>query len=99
MGINGPPQAQLHYLGHGFIILVRFDHFLESLGIAPNMLTHRLNCLIKAGLLERGRYSERPPRDEYLLTEPPATSGRYCGHIRSDEGRIPAEDALSVVRG
>jgi DNA-binding HxlR family transcriptional regulator len=48
--------------------LVRFDHFQESPGIAPIMLTHRLNCL-KAGLLERGHYSERPLRDEYLLTE------------------------------
>jgi hypothetical protein len=33
------------------------------------MLTRRLNALVEAGLLERRRYSERPPRDEYLLTE------------------------------
>src|SRR6476659_11380208 len=47
----------------------RFDEFQKSLGIAPNMLTRRLNALVEAGLLERRRYSERPPRDEYLLTE------------------------------
>jgi DNA-binding HxlR family transcriptional regulator len=49
--------------------LTRFDQFQESLGIAPNILTRRLNSLVEAGLLERRRYSERPPRDEYLLTE------------------------------
>jgi DNA-binding HxlR family transcriptional regulator len=46
----------------------RFDEFQQSLGIAPNMLTRRLNALVDAGLLERRRYSERPPRDEYLPT-------------------------------
>jgi DNA-binding HxlR family transcriptional regulator len=46
----------------------RFEEFRESLGIAPNMLTRRLNALVEAGLLERRRYSDRPPRDEYILT-------------------------------
>jgi DNA-binding HxlR family transcriptional regulator len=46
----------------------RFDGFQKSLGIAPNILTRRLAALVEAGLLERRRYSERPPRDEYLLT-------------------------------
>src|SRR3954462_15211135 len=49
--------------------MTRFDEFENSLGIAPNMLTRRLNALVEAGLLERRRYSERPPRDEYVLTE------------------------------
>jgi DNA-binding HxlR family transcriptional regulator len=49
--------------------LTRFDEFQKSLGIAPNMLTRRLNALVEAGLLERRRYSERPPRDDYVLTE------------------------------
>ena len=49
--------------------LTRFDEFQKSLGIAPNMLTRRLNALIDSGLLERRRYNERPPRDEYVLTE------------------------------
>ena len=48
--------------------LTRFDEFSESLGIAPNMLTRRLTALVEAGLLERQRYNERPPRDEYVLT-------------------------------
>ena len=49
--------------------LTRFDQFQESLGIAPNILTRRLNKLVEAGLLERRRYSDRPPRYEYVLTE------------------------------
>jgi DNA-binding HxlR family transcriptional regulator len=48
--------------------LTRFDEFAESLGIAPNILTRRLKALVEAGLLERRRYCERPPRDEYVLT-------------------------------
>jgi DNA-binding HxlR family transcriptional regulator len=48
--------------------LTRFDQFQESLGIAPNILTRRLNSLVEEGLLARRRYSERPPRDEYVLT-------------------------------
>ncbi len=47
----------------------RFDGFLKSLGIAPNMLTRRLNELVEAGLLERRQYCARPPRYEYVLTE------------------------------
>src|SRR3982751_5921060 len=47
----------------------RFDQFQKNLGIAPNILTRRLAALTEAGLLERRRYSERPPRDEYVLTQ------------------------------
>lgn len=46
----------------------RFDQFRTGLGIAPNILTRRLRALTEAGLLEKIRYSERPPRDEYRLT-------------------------------
>jgi DNA-binding HxlR family transcriptional regulator len=49
--------------------MTRFDEFQRSLGIAPNMLSRRLSALVEAGLLERRRYSERPPRDEYLPTQ------------------------------
>jgi len=48
--------------------MMRFDEFQKSLGIAPNMLTRRLSALVEAGLLERRRYSEHPPRDEYVPT-------------------------------
>lgn len=49
--------------------LTRFDQFQESLGIAPNMLTRRLTDLVEAGVLERRRYCEHPPRYEYIPTE------------------------------
>ena len=48
--------------------LTRFDQFRKSLGVAPNILTDRLAKLVQVGILERRRYSERPPRDEYVLT-------------------------------
>jgi len=48
--------------------MTRFDEFQKSLGIAPNMLARRLDALVEAGLLERRRYCEHPPRDEYLVT-------------------------------
>jgi DNA-binding HxlR family transcriptional regulator len=46
----------------------RFEEFQESLGIARNVLTDRLNRLVEEGILERVRYSERPERYEYRLT-------------------------------
>src|SRR5208337_1996801 len=49
--------------------VTRFDDFRRSLGVAPNMLTRRLGALVEAGMLERRRYCEHPPRDEYVLTE------------------------------
>jgi DNA-binding HxlR family transcriptional regulator len=51
-----------------FLGVCRFDKFQESLGIARNVLTDRLNRLVEEGILERVRYSQRPPRYEYVLT-------------------------------
>ena len=48
--------------------LTRFDEFRKSLDIAPTILTRRLATLTEEGLLEKRRYSERPPREEYVLT-------------------------------
>jgi DNA-binding HxlR family transcriptional regulator len=56
-------------LRDAFYGLTRFDEFQKSLDIAPSMLTRRLNTLVESGLLERRRYSEKPPRDEYVLTQ------------------------------
>src|SRR5437870_5214703 len=47
----------------------RFDQLQESLGIARNVLTDRLNRLVDEGVLERVLYSERPERYEYQLTK------------------------------
>src|SRR5262249_60439445 len=48
--------------------LRRFDQLRESLGIASNVLTDRLNRLVDEGVLERVLYSERPELHEYQLT-------------------------------
>lgn len=48
--------------------LRRFGQFEAELGLASNVLGDRLQRLVEAGLMERARYCERPPRDEYLLT-------------------------------
>jgi DNA-binding HxlR family transcriptional regulator len=72
-----PIARSLERVGEWWSILIlrdalhglrRFDEFQQSLGIAPNMLTRRLNALVDAGLLERRRYNERPPRYEYVPT-------------------------------
>jgi DNA-binding HxlR family transcriptional regulator len=72
-----PIARSLERVGEWWSILIlrdafrgcsRFDDFQKSLNIAPNMLTRRLNALVDARLLERRRYSVRPPRDEYVLT-------------------------------
>jgi DNA-binding HxlR family transcriptional regulator len=52
-----------------FLGLHRFDEIQESLGIARNVLTERLSRLVDEGILERVRYSERPERFEYRLTD------------------------------
>ena len=50
----------------------RFEDFQRSLGLARNILAARLDRLVEAGIMERQRYEEHPPRDEYVLT----TKGR-----------------------
>jgi DNA-binding HxlR family transcriptional regulator len=52
-----------------FFGLRRFEEFQASLGIARNVLTDRLNRLVDEGIFDRVRYSERPERFEYLLTD------------------------------
>ncbi len=72
-----PIARSLERVGEWWSILIlrdafrgstRFEQFQKSLDIAPNMLTRRLNALVESGLLERRRYSDHPPRDEYVLT-------------------------------
>ncbi|HZV17925.1 MAG TPA: helix-turn-helix domain-containing protein [Sphingobium sp.] len=47
----------------------RYEQLRTNLGIAPNILAQRLAALTQAGLLEKRRYSQRPPRDSYQLTD------------------------------
>ena len=49
--------------------LTRFQDIVASTGAPRDVLTARLRKLEQAGVIERRRYSEHPPRYEYLLTE------------------------------
>lgn len=56
-------------LSAAFLGLRRFDEMQSALEIATNILTHRLNGLVDHEIMQRERYSERPPRFEYRLTK------------------------------
>ena len=78
IALQCPVARGLDFVGDAWSILIlrdahagltRFDQFRKSLGIAPTMLTRRLATLTNDGLLEKRLYSERPPREEYVLTD------------------------------
>ena len=46
----------------------RFESIQNSLGIARNILTDRLNTLVAGGVLEKRLYTAKPQRYEYHLT-------------------------------
>jgi DNA-binding HxlR family transcriptional regulator len=68
MAIAGEPWTPL-VIRDVYIGITRFEDLQRDLGISRKVLAERLRHLVDAGLLERRRYSERPPRDEYALTE------------------------------
>jgi len=47
----------------------RFSVMQRNLGIARNILSSRLQLLVRTGILEKRRYQEEPERYEYKLTE------------------------------
>ena len=47
----------------------RFSDMQRNLGIARNILSTRLQTLVRAGILERRLYHEEPERFEYRLTQ------------------------------
>ncbi|MBI0329266.1 winged helix-turn-helix transcriptional regulator [Burkholderia plantarii] len=77
IGLTCPIARTVAFLGDAWSMLIlrdahagltRFDQFRKNLRIAPTILTRRLATLTQEGLLEKRRYSEHPPREEYLLT-------------------------------
>jgi DNA-binding HxlR family transcriptional regulator len=47
----------------------RYNDFLVHLGIPRASLATRLHALTLAGILEKRRYQQSPPRDEYVVTD------------------------------
>lgn len=47
----------------------RFSELVRELGVSRRVLTERLADLVDHGVVERRRYQDHPPRDEYHLTE------------------------------
>ncbi len=47
----------------------RFEEMVVNIGAPRDTLANRLRTLVDAGILQRRRYSDRPPRDEYVLTD------------------------------
>jgi DNA-binding HxlR family transcriptional regulator len=56
-------------LRDAFLGVRRFDQFVDSLGIARNTLTSRLERLVGSGMLDANPYQDNPVRHEYRLTE------------------------------
>jgi DNA-binding HxlR family transcriptional regulator len=52
-----------------FFGLGRYDEIARALGIATNILAHRLKLLVGAGVLARVPYQQRPRRYRYRLTD------------------------------
>ncbi|MBN6037787.1 helix-turn-helix domain-containing protein [Amycolatopsis sp. 195334CR] len=68
MDVIGEPWSPL-ILRNVYVGINRFDQLQESLGISRKVLTERLKWLAEQDVLTRRRYSDRPPRHEYVLTE------------------------------
>jgi DNA-binding HxlR family transcriptional regulator len=47
----------------------KFEEMVANTGAPRDTLASRLRTLVAHGVLERRRYCDRPPRDEYVLTD------------------------------
>ncbi len=67
LGVVGDRYALLILREIGFGVR-RFSDIRSNTGAPRDTLTNRLRDLEEAGVIERRRYSEHPPRDEYYFT-------------------------------
>src|SRR5215204_73275 len=67
LDVVGEPWSPL-ILRDVYVGINRFDQLQSDLGISRKVLTQRLAWLVEQGILQRRRYSTRPPRHEYVLT-------------------------------
>ena len=68
LDVAGEPWSPL-IIRDVWVGITRFDDLQRDLGISRHVLSERLRWMQAQGVLERRPYSERPPRDEYTLTE------------------------------
>lgn len=68
LGVVGDRWALLVLRELGFGVH-RFNDIQANTGAPRDSLATRLRDLEQAGLISRRRYSEHPPRDEYVLTD------------------------------
>jgi DNA-binding HxlR family transcriptional regulator len=68
LDVVGEPWSPL-IIRDVWVGITRFDDLQHDLGISSKVLSERLGRLVEQGVLERRRYSERPPRHDYILTE------------------------------
>lgn len=75
-GMPCPIARTLNVVGEWWTLLIvrdafdgarRFEDF-RATGIADNILSTRLELLVREGILARRAYQEHPPRHEYMLT-------------------------------
>jgi DNA-binding HxlR family transcriptional regulator len=69
----------LREIGFG---VTRFNEIRQNTGAPRETLVMRLRKLEESGLITRRRYSDRPPRDEYLLTETGRELQPVLGELR-----------------
>jgi DNA-binding HxlR family transcriptional regulator len=77
--------------------VTRFDDWQRRLGIARNVLSARLEQLVEHGILERRRYQEHPPRDEYILTRKGRDLAPVLDALRTWWDRHAAPDGPPAV--
>jgi DNA-binding HxlR family transcriptional regulator len=82
----------------------RFKDIQSNTGAPRETLALRLRKLEDVGIIERHRYCDRPPRDEYLLTDagrdlfPILTELRVWGERHATPSRLPAEQTDAARR-
>jgi DNA-binding HxlR family transcriptional regulator len=81
--------------------ITRFADFRDLLGIAPNILTARLNGLVEAGILERREYREdgARTRTDYHLTPRGEDLKLVLAALQQwGDVHAPREDGPTVIR-
>jgi len=92
-------------LRESFYGVRRFSDIQRNLGIARNILSARLQLLVRTGILERRRYQDEPERFEYRLTDkglglyPAVVAIMRWGdeHLRDDEAPIALRHSCGHV--